>query len=111
MNNLDKTLHRLVTKVMRDLEHELAHGGCVDEHMQDQLVVFQALAEGESHILGGKASLHTRTAQWVVETMLGPRFDREKCQGIGFMSGQRQWKGSGAPSIDKLEAGVAELGI
>ena len=109
--SLDQTLHRLVTKVVRDLEHELAHGGCVDEHLQDQLVVFQALADGESHVLGGEASLHTRTAQWVVETILGPRFEHGKCQGIGFMAGQRQWKSGVASSIAKLEAGVAELDI
>ena len=83
----------------------------MDEHLQDQLVVFQALADGESHVLGGEASLHTRTAQWVVETILGPRFEHGKCQGIGFMAGQRQWKSGVASSIAKLEAGVAELDI
>ena len=109
--NLDQTLHRLVTKVVRDLEHELAHEGCVDEHLQDQLVVFQALADGESHVQGGKASLHTRTAQWVVKSILGPRFDHGKCQGIGFKAGQRQWKSGLAPSIANLEASIAELEI
>jgi len=43
--NTEEQTERLVAKVVTDLKGELAHGGCVDEHMQDQLVVFQALAE------------------------------------------------------------------
>jgi RNA 3'-terminal phosphate cyclase (ATP) len=65
----------------------------VDEYLRDQLVVFQALAEGRSSVYGGKSkdegvllgpSLHAKTAQWVAQKMLGVDFDDEgKCEGIG----------------------------
>ena len=81
----------LVEKVVKDLRRELDHGGCVDEFLQDQLVVFQALAEGRSVIQDGhkgEGSLHTKTARWVVEQMLGLEFERGSCNGIGFQVGQ-----------------------
>jgi RNA 3'-terminal phosphate cyclase (ATP) len=67
----------LVDCVSRDLYAEWSSGAYVDEHMRDQLVVFQALAEGESRIFEGRTmtgepretSLHARTAEWVVEKM------------------------------------------
>ena len=109
---LDQTYQKLVTKVTRDLEHELAHGGCVDGHLQDQLVVFQALAEGESNVEAGGPSLHTETARWVVEQILGPRFDEEgKCRGIGFKAGQRQWQLAASEVSDELEESLERLNI
>ena len=55
----------LATKVVEDLKREIAHGGCIDTHMQDQIVVFQALADGRSEIDCGslEATLHTETAR------------------------------------------------
>ncbi|MCJ1356832.1 MAG: hypothetical protein MMC33_006828 [Icmadophila ericetorum] len=87
----DDIVETLVKKVTRDLAVELAHGGCVDEFMQDQLVVFQALVEGKSEIdLGESAengSLHTQTARWVAEEVLGTRFKKASCTGVGFRAG------------------------
>lgn len=40
-------------KVGRDLRAELDRGGVVDEYLQDQLVVFQALAEGQTDFTRG----------------------------------------------------------
>ncbi|MCJ1405042.1 hypothetical protein MMC11_008268 [Xylographa trunciseda] len=91
VTRLDKTLHRLVSKVVKDIHDELAHGGCVDEYMQDQLVVFQALTDGRTEVDGGSgrvASLHTQTARWVIETLLGPRFEDGHCHGIGLHAGE-----------------------
>jgi RNA 3'-terminal phosphate cyclase (ATP) len=34
-----KTIETLVTKVVRDIDDEISHGGCVDEWLQDQLYV------------------------------------------------------------------------
>lgn len=69
----------MADRVSRDIWHEWTSGAYVDEHMRDQLVVFQALASGESLVFGGRTplgelrepSLHTRTAEWVVERMMG----------------------------------------
>ncbi|MCJ1409912.1 hypothetical protein MMC19_003996 [Ptychographa xylographoides] len=95
LDKLDKTIQKLVTKVVQDLDRELAHGGCVDEYMQDQLVVFQALADGSTIVDGGvgrQPSLHTRTARWVVESLLEARFEKNSCKGIGFKYGGQRSK-------------------
>ena len=66
----DQLCERLVSKVMKDLKKEMKHGGCVDEYMQDQIVVFQVLAAGKAEVDGGvdrEATLHTKTARWVAE--------------------------------------------
>ncbi|KAL4884089.1 RNA 3'-terminal phosphate cyclase/enolpyruvate transferase [Aspergillus karnatakaensis] len=62
-------------------QHEKAqHQPCVDEYMRDQLVVFEALgkvarSEGEQERASREDerywSLHTKTAQWVCQQMLG----------------------------------------
>ena len=78
---------KVVTMVLGDLKAELAHGGCVDQYMQDQLVVFQALIAGKSKIETGglEATLHTETARWVAQQLLGVKFDEEgHCEGIDF---------------------------
>lgn len=42
------TSENVARKVSKELFAEVSAGGVVDEHLQDQLVVFQALAEGRS---------------------------------------------------------------
>lgn len=87
----------IVRKVSDDLLAEIAHGGCVDEWMADQLVVYQALAKGAIKINYGEkgeakieASLHAKTAVWVAETVTGARFDGEGgCEGVGFQPGHK----------------------
>lgn len=61
----------------------LRHGGCVDEHLQDQLVVFMALAKGKSQVKTGPITLHTETAIAVTELMLEGKvkFVVIKCEG------------------------------
>jgi RNA 3'-terminal phosphate cyclase (ATP) len=83
----------IVRKVSDDLLAEIEHGGCLDEYSRDQLVVFQALARGESRVYGGKRngvlvkpSLHAMTAQWVAKEILGVQFDDEGgCEGVGYL--------------------------
>ncbi|KEF56482.1 uncharacterized protein A1O9_08063 [Exophiala aquamarina CBS 119918] len=84
----------VVGNVAREIIAEFQKGGCVDEYAEDQIVVFQALAEGRSIIDtgrkhgmgkrkgggvdgGGEGSLHTRTVRWVCEQVLGTVFDSE----------------------------------
>jgi len=83
----DYTQEIMVKKVTLDvvtqLQEELNRGGCVDQYMQDQLVVFQALAQGESRVdagLGYEGTLHTRTVRWVCAQLLGDRigFNRDE---------------------------------
>lgn len=92
---------KLVSKVMKDLKREMKHGGCVDEYMQDQLVVFQALATGKSEVDCGidrEATLHTKTARWVTEQVVGTGFDElGRCQGLGYAVGEDFQKRNGMP--------------
>ncbi|KAG7452903.1 RNA 3'-terminal phosphate cyclase [Guyanagaster necrorhizus] len=77
------------------LTHGLSAGGCIDEWLQDQIIIFMALAEGTSEVKCGKGELelHTRTAIWVAQQLTDAKFEVEidlsgctviRCQGIGF---------------------------
>lgn len=96
----------IARKVVDDLHVELAKGGLVDGFLQDQLVVFQALAEGSSSMPGtlaalssnrtlvdhthepfGDGSTHTTTARWVTSELLPHTkwIDRGRvCEGVGW---------------------------
>ena len=107
----EKVSKKLVSKVMEDLKKELKHGGCVDEYMQDQLVVFQALAGGKADVDCGndrEASLHTKTARWVAEQVLGVSFDEiGRCEGVNYAVGEDFQKRRGL----SLQAGMEELSV
>lgn len=73
---IQSTARTLARKVVDDLASELestnGNAACVDEHMADQLVVFQALSQGKGRVDCGRGdSLHARTARWVARGMLG----------------------------------------
>ncbi|KAG0645190.1 RNA 3 -terminal phosphate cyclase [Hyphodiscus hymeniophilus] len=106
----DKDANEIATeiaqKVVDGLDAEIRKGGTVDEYLQDQLIVFQALAEGISSIPGsvealtsmkervdqtdkpfGQGSTHTTTARWVTSQLLPQTkwIDKGRsCEGIGF---------------------------
>ena len=107
LSKIIKTL--FVNKVVTDLSMELAHGGCVDEFLQDQLVVFQALADGRSKVEGGTPSLHTHTARWVAEEILGVEFKNERCVGIGFVAGNTHWSTAPVARADAVTDKLSEL--
>ncbi|ETW85646.1 hypothetical protein HETIRDRAFT_379682 [Heterobasidion irregulare TC 32-1] len=89
------------------LWRNLEHGGCVDEFMQDQMIIFLALAKGESIVKTGPLTLHTKTAIWVAEQLTDAKFEIEedssgqgvliRCQGIGLTAEQ-------IPHTNKTEA-------
>ncbi|KAJ3553579.1 hypothetical protein NM688_g3532 [Phlebia brevispora] len=73
----------------------LREGGCVDEYLQDQIIVFLALAAGRSTIRTGPLTLHTKTAMWIAEELTDATFDVKEdtdgtillsCEGIGYTS-------------------------
>ena len=57
---------RVGREAARELTSNLDHGGCVDEYMQDQLIIFSALAKGKSIIMTGPISLHTRCVHFLI---------------------------------------------
>ena len=50
---------------------------CVDEYLQDQLIIFMALTKGISKIKTGKITLHTKTSIYFSELMTNARFTIE----------------------------------
>lgn len=110
-SSTENVCKKLVSRVTNDLKKELKHGGCVDEYMQDQLVVFQALAVGKAEVQGGidrEASLHTKTARWVAEQVVGVGFDElGRCQGLNYAAGEDFKKRKGM----SLQAGMDQLSI
>lgn len=85
----DDLATEIATRVVDELDAEVRKGGVVDEYLQDQLVVFQALASGTSSIPRtvetltsdkdrpdrtdepfGDGTLHTTTARWVASQLL-----------------------------------------
>lgn len=106
------TVKHIVRTVTKDLITEIQKGGCVDEHLKDQLIVFQALAEGRCRVYPGKEvgskgrdgelatpNLHAATAMWVVSQMVhgGSKWlkrwelvwdEEDCCVGLGFVPGR-----------------------
>jgi hypothetical protein len=68
----------LVLCAMRELETLIASGSCVDEHTQDQLIVFMALARGSTSTLcclTPKMSQHADTAMHFASLLTGATFE------------------------------------
>jgi RNA 3'-terminal phosphate cyclase (ATP) len=90
---IDGLVEGAVGQVVQELRREVDHGGCVDEYLQDQLVVFQALARGRSVVDAGgeNGTLHAKTVRWVCGEVLGGLGLRNEkgggCVGIGAGSG------------------------
>ena len=84
----------------------------MDEHMRDQLVIFQALAKGRSEVFPGadgdgeerEPSLHARTAEWVSKQILGVKFDSEgSCEGVAYGDEDEGTTGRLAGDVEKLQ--------
>ena len=52
----------------------LQRGACVDDFMQDQIIIFMALAEGQSRVVTGPLTMHTKTAIHMTQTLTGTEF-------------------------------------
>ena len=75
------------------LIHDLNHEACIDQYMQDQLIIFMALANGTSKVKTGPLTLHTETAIYFAQLLTGAKFVINKvsqsqniieCTGIGY---------------------------
>ncbi|KAF8803623.1 RTC domain-containing 1 [Phlegmacium glaucopus] len=78
-----------------ELVRGLNEGGCIDEWLQDQIIIFMALADGKSEVRCGTGglTLHTRTAIWLAQELTDAKFEIEdepsgtviiRCQGMGY---------------------------
>lgn len=74
--------------VVSSLQEDLAAGATVDRHLADQLVLFAALAAGQTRYRTPVMTDHVESNLWLVETMLGARTAREgniiAIEGIGL---------------------------
>jgi len=73
-------------------------GGCVDEYLQDQLIIFMSLAAGKSYIRTGPLTLHSNTSIHFCQLLTGAKFKttQEKyhgkdtfvieCEGIDYQN-------------------------
>ncbi|XP_003745965.1 RNA 3'-terminal phosphate cyclase [Galendromus occidentalis] len=84
---------RLGVNCVRDLIKVMDRGVTVDDYMQDQLIIFMALARGKSRIRCHKLSEHAETAIYICEKMTSAKFrisERDsgttiiECEGIGW---------------------------
>mmetsp|Transcript_14923 Transcript_14923/g.16999 ORF Transcript_14923/g.16999 Transcript_14923/m.16999 type:complete len:114 (-) Transcript_14923:11-352(-) len=65
-------------------------GGCVDEYLQDQLILYMTLAEGVSEIVTNSLTPHTRTAIWLASQMVpSVRFEIKKLVAAGYTQNER----------------------
>merc|ERR1712039_504878 len=66
--------------------------GCTDRWLQDQLIIFMALAKGTSRMATCTLGMHTKTAIHIAQLLTGAKFDVKtsrdgtvivECEGIG----------------------------
>lgn len=81
-----------VKTLIQHLKKNWQEQGCVDEHVQDQIIIFMALAKGTSRVRTGPLTLHTQTAIHYCQIMTGVTFKVEsqengsvilECEGAG----------------------------
>lgn len=84
---------KIALDTVNRLTKEIDSKNCVDEYMQDQLIIFMALANGVSRIRSGPLTLHTQTAIHFTQLLTGAKFNVNKenennylieCHGISF---------------------------
>lgn len=87
----EEVAKRAVSTLIEDLEAQ----SCVDQYMQDQVIIFMGLACGRSRVRTGELTLHTKTAIHYTQLLTGAKFDVTpldkskrsfmiECDGVGF---------------------------
>lgn len=61
-------------KAAEELLNSVSVRACVDEYVQDQLIIFMALAKGKSVIKTPPISMHTTTAIFIAELLTDVSF-------------------------------------
>lgn len=73
----------------RELCSTLDDGGCVDEYLQDQLIIYMALSDGTSEMITGSLTLHTQSAIEVAEKLCSCKFHVSKLDETNFVVGSK----------------------
>lgn len=85
---------RMGNQAAEQMEQHIQQNVCVDEHIQDQLILFMALACGQSCIKTSNLTNHTRSVIYVAELMTGNKFNVQdqgqqvliSCQGLSLIN-------------------------
>lgn len=72
---------RLGEAAGRSLARDLAARATLDAHATDQMLVFLAMADGESRCRTAALDSHARTAIWLLEQLMPARFGTEPMEG------------------------------
>merc|ERR1719443_1140086 len=86
---------KLAQEAVETLLADLRRGACLDSHCADQMIIFMALADGNSAIRTGPLTEHTRTAIHFAQMCTGAEFQvlpvagskdlfEVRCNGIGW---------------------------
>jgi len=67
----------IAESVVSTLREDLATGATVDRHLADQLILFAALADGETRYRIPMMTDHVESNLWIVEMMIGARTARD----------------------------------
>ncbi|KAJ3114093.1 hypothetical protein HK100_001771 [Physocladia obscura] len=70
----EKTAEKAVNELIKNLQEN----GCVDEYLQDQIILFLALANGVSRVRVGGITEHTYSAISLAEHLTSAKFSIEK---------------------------------
>ena len=74
-------------KAAEELLEAVESGGCVDKYIQDQMIIFMALAAGSSTLVTGPITLHTEAAIHIAERLTKAKFKiSATCEGIGLVN-------------------------
>lgn len=80
------TTINMVRNSCNSVMKDFAAGVCLDEHLQDQVIIFCALAKGTSKLLMGELSLHTTTAIAVISQMTDAIFTINDTEGLNMVT-------------------------
>eukprot|EP01119_Soliformovum_irregulare_P022095 TRINITY_DN7492_c0_g1_i2.p1 TRINITY_DN7492_c0_g1~~TRINITY_DN7492_c0_g1_i2.p1 ORF type:complete len:401 (+),score=71.31 TRINITY_DN7492_c0_g1_i2:963-2165(+) len=88
-----KPAEQVAEEAFKECQRNWTEHGCVDEYLQDQLILYMALANGTSKIRTGPLTLHTQTSIYFCSQITGAKFSTHsdpddgsiivECQGIG----------------------------
>ncbi len=83
-----RTAEEIGRSVARTLTEDIDSGATVDRHASDQLIIFAALADGESRFRAPLITDHVLSGAWLVQEFLGARVhlteNEIRVEGVGF---------------------------
>mgnify|MGYP001071414600 CR=1 FL=1 len=86
-----RTAEFIGKQTAQDFLADLSSGAAVDRHLADQVIPFAALAKGTTTVRIPSVTDHVEARLWLVEKILGVKFEVRKntvtIEGIGFLRG------------------------